>query len=45
MKDAKAKLAAKAASPETQEAVMARRLLAGYRAWVEAGRPARVQGN
>lgn len=41
MEDVKTILADKAASQEAQEAVMCRKLAALYRAWVEAGRPAK----
>lgn len=42
MENAKKLLAEKAASPEIREAVMSTRLMAAYRAWVDAGRPAKA---
>ena len=42
MEDIRKLLAEKAASPEVREAVMSARLMAAYRALVEAGRPAKA---
>ena len=42
MEDIKKLLAEKAASPEVREAVMCARLMDAYRAWVDAGRPAKA---
>lgn len=42
MENAKKLLAEKAASPEVREGVMSARLMAVYRARLEAGRPAKA---